>query len=443
MLFNSYQFLIFFPVVTALYFLFPKKYKWLLLLLASCIFYMAFIPKYILILFALIIVDYTAGILIEKSQNRWRRFFLIVSLCVNIGLLVVFKYFNFFTSNIDQVASFFHIQFQPTYFSLVLPLGLSFHTFQSLSYVIEVYKKKYKAEKHLGIYALYVMFYPQLVSGPIERPQHLIGQFYKNYTFKYQRVITGLRLILWGLFKKMVIADRLGIFVDQIYANPSYNTGLFLLIATIFFSIQIYCDFSGYTDWWFRDYVYIPLGGNRVKQYRHYINLMVLFLLSGFWHGAAWTFIFWGLLHGTYVLVYFLTVNIRKRFLIWSGLHRLHRIRNLLEITTTFTMVTFAWIFFRASSLNDAFFIVTHLFSVTKEDILALLHSFSFSESFLLLLAFILFIWFIRGYKKKDGFINYLSSQPILVRWTVYTILTILIMNRGVTTEVPFIYFQF
>ena len=170
---------------------------------------------------------------------------------------------------------------------------------------------------------------------------------------------------------------------------------------------------------------------------------MVLFLLSGFWHGAAWTFIFWGLLHGTYVLVYFLTVNIRKRFLIWSGLHRLHRIRNLLEITTTFTMVTFAWIFFRASSLNDAFFIVTHLFSVTKEDILALLHSFSFSESFLLLLAFILFIWFIRGYKKKDGFINYLSSQPILVRWTVYTILTILIMNRGVTTEVPFIYFQF
>ena len=235
MLFNSYQFLIFFPIVTAAYFLFPQKYKWLLLLIASCIFYMAFIPKYILVLAALIVIDYTAGILIEKSQNRWRQIFLIVSISANIGLLALFKYFNFFTSNIDQVASFLHIQFQPTYFSLILPLGLSFHTFQSLSYVIEVYKKKYKAEKHLGIYALYVMFYPQLVSGPIERPQHLIHQFYKKNTFKYQRFITGLRLILWGLLKKMVIADRLGLFVDQIYANPTHHSGLFLIMATIFF----------------------------------------------------------------------------------------------------------------------------------------------------------------------------------------------------------------
>lgn len=481
MLFNSYQFLIFFPIVTAAYFLCPAKYKWLLLLLASSIFYMAFIPKYILILAALIIIDYTAGIIIEKSRNRWRVIFLIVSISANLGLLAVFKYFNFFTSNIDQVADFLHIQFQPTYSSLILPLGLSFHTFQSLSYVIEVYKKKYKAEKHPGIYALYVMFYPQLVSGPIERPQHLIHQFYKNYTFKYQRVIAGFRLILWGLFKKMVIADRLGLFVDQIYASPGQYSGLFLAVATIFFSVQIYCDFSGYTDiaigsakvmgfklvsnfnspylsksivdfwrrWhisltsWFRDYVYIPLGGNRVGQYRHYINLMVLFLLSGFWHGANWTFIFWGLLHGTYVITYFLTVNIRKKLLIWTGLHKLSRLKNLVEVTITFTMVTFAWIFFRANNLQEAFYIVSHLFIGMKRDISLLLYSFNFSEPFLLLLAFVVFIWFIRFYKKTDGFIRYLSTQPVLIRWAVYSILAILIMNRGVTKEVPFIYFQF
>ena len=194
---------------------------------------------------------------------------------------------------------------------------------------------------------------------------------------------------------------------------------------------------------WFRDYVYIPLGGNRVKQYRHYINLMVLFLLSGFWHGANWNFIFWGLLHGTYVIIYFLTVSIRKRFLIWSGLHKLSMLRNLAEITTTFTLVTFAWIFFRASNLHEAFYIISHLFSGLKRDISPLLHSSNFTESFLLLSAFILFIWFIRVYKKTDGFITYLSTQPTLIRWAVYSILALLIMNRGVTTEVPFIYFQF
>lgn len=481
MLFNSYQFLIFFPVVTVAYFLTPKKYKWLLLLIFSCIFYVAFIPKYIFILLALIIVDFTAGILIERSQNRWRRFFLIVSITATIVLLFVFKYFNFFNSTVDQVAAIFHIQFQPTYFSLILPLGLSFHTFQSLSYVIEVYKKKYKAEKHLGIYALYVMFYPQLVSGPIERPQHLLHQFYENHTFKYQRTVDGLRLILWGLFKKMVIADRLALFVDKIYTNPSNHTGLVLIIATIFFSIQIYCDFSGYTDiaigsakvmgfklipnfnspylsksivdfwrrWhisltsWFRDYVYIPLGGNRVKRHRHYFNLMVLFLLSGIWHGANWTFIFWGFLHGAYVVIYFLTVHIRKQFYIWSGLHKLPRLRSLVEITITFTMVTFAWIFFRATNLHDAFYIVSHLFSGEGKDIPLLPYSFNFPESFLLLLAFILFVWYIRAYKKTSGFIGYVSKQPIIIRWTVYSALVLLIMNRGVTTEVPFIYFQF
>lgn len=481
MLFNSFQFLIFFPIVTVAYFLFPKKFKWLLLLLASCIFYMAFIPKYILILASLITVDYFAGILLEKSRKKWRLIFLITSIIVNLGLLGVFKYFNFFNSNIDQVAAFLQIQYQPTYFSIILPLGLSFHTFQSLSYIIEVYKKRYKAERHFGIYALYVMFYPQLVSGPIERPQHLLHQFYINHTFKYQRAISGLRMILWGLFKKMVIADRLGLFVDPIFANPDHYSGLFLIAAIIFFSIQIYCDFSGYTDiaigsakmigfklipnfnnpyfsksiidfwrrWhmsltsWLRDYVYIPLGGNRVKPYRHYLNLLVLFLLSGLWHGANYTFIFWGFLHGLYMVTYFLTVNIRKKLIIWAGLENPGRLKNLLEMTFTFTMVTFAWIFFRANNLHEAFYIVSHLFSWEKGDILLVINSFNFSESFLLLLALIIFVFFLRIYKKADSFVMYLSTQPFLIRWAVYYILVFMIMNRGVTKEVPFIYFQF
>lgn len=481
MLFNSYQFVIFFPIVTILYFISSKKYRWLLLLISSCIFYMAFIPNYIFILAALIIIDYVAGILIEKSQTHLRHLFLIISIFANIGLIAIFKYFNFFSSNLGQLAAFFHIQFQPTHLSLILPLGLSFHTFQSLSYVIEIYKKNYKAEKHLGIYALYVMFYPQLVSGPIERPQQLLHQFYINHTFKYKRVIEGLRLILWGLFKKMVIADRLALFVDKIFADPSNHSGLVLIIATTFFSIQIYCDFSGYTDiaigsakvmgfklmpnfncpyfsksivdfwrrWhisltsWFRDYVYIPLGGNRVKQYRLFFNLMVLFLLSGLWHGANWTFIFWGFLHGLYYVIFLLTSNIRKKLAIRLGLNKFYRLKNLIEVFITFTLVTFAWIFFRANNLRDAFYIVRHLFNWKMKDITQLLSSFNFLEAFLLLLALMIFVWYTRVYKKIDGFTEYIKGQPALIRWAAYSALVLLIMNRGVVTEIPFIYFQF
>ncbi len=301
MLFNSLEFVIFFPVVTLLYFLLPHRFRWLHLLAASCVFYMFFIPAYILILAFTIVIDYFAGILIENARGKSRKIFLATSLAANIGVLFVFKYYNFFSENLAQIASLLNVEYALPALSILLPVGLSFHTFQAMSYTIEVYRGNQKAERHFGIYALYVMFYPQLVAGPIERPQSLIHQFYERHDFDSNRVSNGLKLMLWGLFKKIVVADNLAVFVDAVYNQPRAWDGVNLIIATIFFAFQIYCDFSGYSDiaigaaevmgfklmtnfnrpyhsksisefwkrWhislstWFRDYLYIPLGGNR------------------------------------------------------------------------------------------------------------------------------------------------------------------------------------
>src|SRR4030066_714116 len=248
MLFNSFSFLIFFPTVTVLYFLIPHRYRWFFLLTASCIFYMAFIPIYILVLALTIVIDYTAGLLIEKAEGEKRRWFLIMSIVSTCGVLFIFKYFNFFNANLSQLARFLHWNYSIESLSLILPIGLSFHTFQSLSYVIEVYRGNFKAERHFGIYALYVMFYPQLVAGPIERPGNLLHQFYEKHTYDDQRAMDGLKLMLWGFFKKVVIADKLALIVDQVYQDPPQFTGIPLIAAALFFGIQVYCDFSGYSD---------------------------------------------------------------------------------------------------------------------------------------------------------------------------------------------------
>src|SRR3989344_5166299 len=349
MLFNSLQFLIFFPVVTVLYFLITQRYRWVLLLAASVVFYMAFIPIYVLILIITIIIDYCAGIWIEQSTGRNRKVFLVISIVSTCLVLFIFKYFNFFNANLSALAQFLHWNYPIPILNIILPIGLSFHTFQSLSYVIEVYRGKQKAEYNFGIYALYVMFYPQLVAGPIERPQNLLHQFYEKHDFNYRRVTDGLKLMLWGLFKKIVIADRLAVFVNQVYNNPTGFEGISLITATVFFAFQIYCDFSGYSDigigaaqvmsfklmdnfkrpyfsksisefwkrWhislstWFRDYFYFSIGGNRVSIPRWYFNLFATFLLSGFWHGANWTFIFWGALHGFYLIFGIMASKIR------------------------------------------------------------------------------------------------------------------------------------
>ena len=322
---------------------------------------MAFVPVYILILGFTIIIDYFAGILLEKTDGKNRRYWLIASLVANIGVLAVFKYYNFLNNNLSELLSSLGYQNTIHNLNILLPIGLSFHTFQAMSYTIEVYRGRQKAERHFGIYALYVMFYPQLVAGPIERPQNLLHQFYEKHEFDCNRVVEGLKIILWGLFMKIVIADRIAIYVNAVYNNSEQHSGKSLALATVFFAFQIYCDFAGYSNiaigtakvmgfklmtnfnrpyfsrsisefwkrWhislstWFRDYLYISLGGNRVSIPRWYLNLFLVFTISGLWHGANWTYIIWGSLNGFYLVFAIITEKWRKRFKQLIGLDQL------------------------------------------------------------------------------------------------------------------------
>ncbi|MBL4653924.1 MAG: MBOAT family protein, partial [Flavobacteriales bacterium] len=338
--------------------------------------------EYIILIAVSTIIDYIVAINIYKSKFKFiRKILLGISLVLNLGILFAFKYFNFFSQSILDSFNYFNIFYDVDFFDLLLPVGISFYTFQTLSYTIDVYRGKSKPETHLGIFALYVSFWPQLVAGPIERSTHLIPQFHQNHTFDYKRVVDGLRLMLWGFFKKIVIADRLAVYVNQVYNHPGWYDGFTVIFATVFFAFQIYCDFSGYSDiaigsarimgydlmdnfnrpyfsksirefwsrWhislstWFRDYLYIPLGGNRVVKWRWHYNLFITFLISGLWHGANWTFIVWGGLHGIYLIVELKTNSI------------LEPVRNLNKWYSKFTMVLFtfglvlfSWIFFRA-----------------------------------------------------------------------------------------------
>ncbi len=395
MTFNSLEFLVFFPIVTLVFFLIPHRFRWFLLLSASCIFYMAFVPAYIFVLAIIILIDYFAGVFIERSVGAQKKMYLLASILSTCTVLVIFKYFNFFNANLAALSSLLHWNYSISALSLLLPIGLSFHTFQSLAYVIEVYRGNYKAERHLGIYALYVMFYPQLVAGPIERPQHLLPQFYVEQVFEYDRVVRGLKRMLWGMFKKVVIADNLAPIVNMVFNSPQDYSGPYLLQATLFFAIQIYCDFSGYVDialgsaqvmgfrlsenfnkpylatsisdfwrrWhislsrWFRDYVYVPLGGNRTNLSRTYMNIFIVFLLSGFWHGANWTFLLWGGLHGMYVICSRVTTGLRERIVQLIRLNSFPNLRKYIQVAVTFSLVSFAWIFFRAKDVHDALYI--------------------------------------------------------------------------------------
>ena len=399
MLFNSFSFLLFFLIVTAAYFLLPHRYRWMLLLAASCTFYMFFIPVYILVLAGTIVVDYFAGIWIADTQDpRKKKRFLSLSVASVCAVLFVFKYFNFFAENVSSLAAALHWNMGISTLKIILPIGLSFHTFQSLSYVIEVYRGKQKPERHFGVYALYVMYFPQLVAGPIERPQNLLHQFHERRHFDIDRVQSGLSLALWGLFKKVVVADSLSIYVDAVYNFSSHHNGTTLLVATYFFAFTIYCDFSGYSDiargvsrvygielmrnfdapyfslsigefwsrWhislstWFRDYVYIPLGGNRVALGRNFANILLVFMISGLWHGANWTFVVWGALHGTYLICGRVLALLRDRFGLKSPAES-GWLRKGWAMLLTFHLVLLAWVFFRARDLATAFDILKRM----------------------------------------------------------------------------------
>ncbi len=509
MTFNSLEFLVFFPVVTTLFFLLPHKYRWLLLLTASVVFYMAFVPIYILILAVTIVVDYGAGILIERSAGKKRKLFLVISILSTVAVLFVFKYFGFFSANVDVLARLLHWNYSLDILRLALPLGLSFHTFQGLSYVIEVYRGRQKTEHHFGIYALYVMFYPQLVAGPIERPQNMLHQFYEKHKFEYRSVVSGLKLMLWGMFKKVVIADNLAVLVNQFFDNPQNFPDTVLVKAVLFFAIQIYCDFSGYSDiaigaarvmgfklmenfnkpylatsvvdfwrrWnislssWFRDYLYIPLGGSRTTLGRNYFNIFVVFLLSGLWHGASWMFVLWGALHGLYVVVSKATQKAREKVVRFLVLDKVPEIHRYLKIATTFSLVSFAWIFFRAKDIGDAFYIIFRLFSfgggwqeairnfflgypiayvayeLAEEYSIAYgLASVVLGLSFALtVLGVLMFIDLTRYLRRYGGLFNFCFNGPVPVfRWLFYSLLLWLIFIFGAFgIQREFIYFAF
>lgn len=481
MLFNSFQFLIFFIVVTSLYFALPYNKRWFLLLVASCYFYMAFVPIYILILGFTIVIDYFAGIFIEEAKGEKRKLWLVMSLIANIGVLAIFKYYNFLNDNLAFLMHGFGLKDPIPYLNILLPVGLSFHTFQAMSYTIEVYRGHQKAERHFGIYSLYVMFYPQLVAGPIERPQNLLHQFRQKFDFDYDRVTSGLRLMLWGLFKKVVIADRLAIIVDTVYNNPEAHITSSLIIATIFFAFQIFCDFSGYSDiaigaarvmgftlmnnfnrpyhaksvhefwsrWhislstWFKDYLYIPLGGNRVAMPKWYLNIFIVFLISGLWHGANWTFVVWGALHGFYIIFGRLTAEFRQKASEKLFLDKIP----LLAPLTTFFLVGVAWVFFRADNLHVANYILTNMFAGFPQmcrdfmDGKIIFEYLGTSKSWPIFL--ILFLETVSYLQKKHHLTKRLLKSPLVLRWSVYFVIVMVILLTGVFDDRQFIYFQF
>jgi len=475
--FNSFQFLIFLPAVLILYFSIPFRFRWMFLLASSYYFYMCWKPEYVILIIISTLIDYYAGLQMGKTnQKAKRKKFLILSLCSNLGILFGFKYFNFFSSELHNALNHLNIFYDEPVFNILLPVGISFYTFQTLSYTIDVYRGNKTPEKHLGIFALYVAFFPQLVAGPIERSTSLLPQFRQRHSFDYERTCSGLKLILWGYFKKVVVADRLGATVNMVYGNPSGFHGPVLLIATYFFAFQIYCDFSGYSDiaigvsrimgyrlmenfkrpyfaqsltdfwkrWhislttWFKDYLYIPLGGNRVNTLLWCSNIFIVFLLSGLWHGAKWTFLVWGGIHGVALLI---SRFVKKPLAALYKLPFLHAIpifvRKAIHIVVTFHIIIFAWIFFRANSLSDAFIIIRNMFHKSSH-VFALDH-----PDMIFKLSVITFLLLSECAQSKIDLGKMFKTFPIYIRWNLYYVFMIFIVLFGEFNSLQFIYFQF
>lgn len=470
MLFNSFAFLIFFPSVVLLYFLLPHRFRWLFLLVASYYFYMNWKPVYAILIFGSTLVTWLCGLLLEKADSkRKKRFYLITSLIINFGILFTFKYFNFLNESVFAVMDMMNIRWAVPNLDLLLPVGISFYTFQAVGYTIDVYRGDLKAEKNLGIYALFVSFFPQLVAGPIERATNLLPQFHRKHQFDWERLASGLKIMIWGYFMKLVVADRLSMYVDATYNNIEMHNGTTLLISTIFFAFQIYCDFAGYSNiaigaarimgfdlmtnfrrpyfstnigefwhrWhislstWFRDYVYIPLGGNRVGVARNYFNIFITFVVSGIWHGANWTFVIWGGLHGLY--------NTSQKFL---GIDKI-RFKKFTALKATLILVNFilvllAWVFFRANTTADAFAILVKIFTNPgipfKESVTTYIYG-----------LFALVILMIKEISEEyfpESNLFFESKKPLVAAFAS-SLVIVIILSIGVFDGGQFIYFQF
>ena len=496
MLFNSVDFLIFFPIATLIYFALPHKVRYLWLLVCSYYFYMCWNAAYALLLFGSTFITWFSGLAIEAykrkddAQSKLRcQGMVAISFTLNLALLMIFKYTGFIITNLNLLFGRISISFALPEFSLLLPVGISFYIFQALSYTMDVYRGDVPVERNLLRYALFVSFFPQLVAGPIERSSRLLEQFYTKHRFSYEQMARGLMMMLWGYFQKMVIADRLAVLVSQVFDYYTYYSGVQILVGCVFFAVQIYCDFAGYSciaigaaqvmgfdlmqnfaqpylavsiadfwrRWhisltsWFRDYLYIPLGGNRKGKLTKYRNIMIVFLASGLWHGANWTYVIWGGLNGLFQIVGELLRPVRERH------RRLFRPNDgtasvkLMSMLITFVLVDFTWIFFRADNLTAAAGIIRQLFSHANLSVLfdGGLYSLGLSRldfTIGLLSIFVLLAVDVL-HERRVQIRSWILSQDLWFRWTVYFLAIFAVLIFGFYgpnyDAAQFIYFQF
>lgn len=501
MLFNSFSFLIFFPIVLMVYFVIPKKTRYIWLLITSYYFYMCWNPKYAWLIGFSTVITYISGILIDKAdgikedkKRKIRKNWVVAgSFVTNLGILFFFKYFDFALANINAVLNQLNIEVIEKPFDVLLPVGISFYTFQALSYTVDVYRGDIKAEKNLFRYALFVSFFPQLVAGPIERSTNLMKQVQKVHEIKlwnYERITSGLGIMLWGYFMKMVVADRVAILVDQVFGDFREYGATALILAAVFFAFQIYCDFGSYSliavgcarvmgftlmenfetpyfskniqefwrRWhislssWFRDYLYIPLGGNRKGKIRKYLNLMITFLASGLWHGASFSFVVWGGLHGMYQIIGDLLRPWKKDITKRLGIKTESYSYRLMQCLITFVLVDFAWIFFRSDSLSEALAYIGCIASKWDPWVLFDGSIFTWGLSapeFVVAIVSLLILFMVDKirYRKNMLLDEYLDTQCLWFRWTVYIFLFCAILIFGIYgpayDAAQFYYFQF
>lgn len=494
MAFNSVHFLVFFPIVVLLYYLIPKKIKSVWLLIASYYFYMSWNPKYAVLILISTVITYFSGILLSKTDKPVKRKWIVaLSFISNIGILVFFKYFAFLLKNLNTVLTVLKLGNVANPFDIILPVGISFYTFQALSYTVDVYRKDVEPEKNFIRYALFVSFFPQLVAGPIERSKNLITQIKeveKKSLFNYELFVRGFTLMVWGMFMKMVIADRIAIFVNAIFSNLQALGMVEGLAGAVSFAIQIYCDFGGYSAiaigaanmmgftlcenfnvpymadsisdfwhrWhislstWFRDYLYIPLGGNRCSRARKYLNIMITFLVSGLWHGAAWTYVLWGGLHGAYQIVGDILRPAKEKVNAFFKVNKDNFSYRFGRILVTFILTTLAWIPFRAASISDTFTYFKYMF--TRPNLWTVFDSSLFSygltrqEVTILVIGIVLLIFVdMVRYFKNMTLGEFLLKQNLWFRWAVLIILIVACLvygEYGIDFDSgQFIYFQF
>lgn len=483
MLFNSVDFAIFLPIVFIIYwFLVNKNLKMqnMLIVAASYLFYGWWDWRFLSLIFFSTLVDYFVGIgLLRQNNLKLRKVLLIISIIVNLGFLGFFKYYNFFLDNFITAFTFLGAEIQANTLNIILPVGISFYTFQTMSYSIDVYKRKLEPTKDFVAFAAFVSFFPQLVAGPIERATHLLPQFYAKRTFNYSKAVDGMRQILWGLFKKIVIADNCAEYANMIFNNSGDYSGSTLVLGALFFTFQIYGDFSGYSDiaigtsrifgfdlmrnfnfpyfsrdiaefwrrWhislstWFRDYLYIPLGGSKGGIWMKIRNTFIIFIVSGFWHGANWTFIVWGALNAIYFLPLLLTNNNRTNLETVAKGKLFPSLKEFFSIVLTFGLTVFAWIFFRANNIEHAISFISEIFSPT----LFTIPYFSGLEHGLvtisLVVIFVAFEWL--GRDSQYAIANIGINWPVFLRWTFYSLIIFVIGMFMPSVESPFIYFQF